>query len=80
MVAATAITDIVLVQNGPPRKKTAKSSSTTNVSYNELQKMYDSLLINHERVGQAFQNQQQQNQELEEELEEKEKESEQKHR
>ena len=59
------------------KKKTAKSSSNaTDVSYDELRKMYDSLRKNHERVGQAFQNQQQQNQELAEELEEKEKESE----
>lgn len=61
----------------PKKKKTAKSSSSTaDNSHNELRKMYEALLKDHERVGQAFKNQQAQNQELAQELDEKEKEAE----
>ena len=45
-------------------------------SYQELKKKYDTLVKDHERVGQSFQNQQPQNQELAAELEEQEKDAE----
>ena len=45
-------------------------------SYQELKKKYDTLVKDHERVGQSFQNQQPQNQELAAKLEEQEKDAE----
>ena len=59
------------------RKKTAKSaSSNPECSYDELQKKYEALLKDHDRVGLAFQNQKEQNQELARELQERESEAE----
>ncbi|XP_078360331.1 uncharacterized protein LOC144644673 [Oculina patagonica] len=59
------------------RKKTAKSaSSNPQRSYDELQKKYEALLKDHDRVGLAFQNQKEQNQELAQELQERESEAE----
>lgn len=64
----------------PPQKKKKKtsaqassSSSSDAPSYKELQKLYDNLLKEHTRVGQAFQNQQDQQKELATELEDREK-------
>ena len=45
-------------------------------SYQELKKKYDTLVKDHERVGQSFQNQQPQNQELAAKLEEQKKDAE----
>ena len=45
-------------------------------SYNELQKKYEALLKDHDRVGLAFQNQKEQNLELARELQERESEAE----
>ena len=59
------------------RKKTAKSaSSNPERSYDELQKKYEALLKDHDRVGLAFQNQKDQNLELARELQERESEAE----
>ena len=59
------------------RKKTVKSaSSNPERSYDELQKKYEALLKDHDRVGLAFQNQKEQNQELARELQERESEAE----
>ena len=61
------------------RKKTAKQqkqsalSADAALSYNDLRNLYENLLKEHERVGQAFQTQQNQNEDLAQELAEKEK-------
>ena len=65
----------------PPQKKKRKAPQSNQQtedkpSYQELKKKYDTLVKDHERVGQSFQNQQPQNQELAAELEEQEKDAE----
>ena len=64
------------------RKKTAKQQKQSSqsddaaLSYNDLRKLYENLLKEHERVGQAFQTQQTQNEVLAEALAKKEKDAE----
>ena len=65
----------------PPQKKKRKAPQSNQQpedkpSYQKLKKKYDTLVKDHERVGQSFQNQQPQNQELAAELEEQEKDAE----
>ena len=69
MEKTTRVTPMVVfvVSNQQPEDKP---------SYQELKKKYDTLVKDHERVGQSFQNQRRQNQELAVELEEQEKDAE----
>ena len=76
LVRKSKLTLIQYVSEKKTKKTTKSASSNPERPYDELQKKYEVLQKDHDRVGLAFQNQKEQNQELARELQERQSEAE----